>query len=143
MGRSVSTPSGATCVAYSDWFQPELEPGEDYRPPDQDDWDIVTEDLTEYAPTLWPSLQKCDHWLGREDHALLENDHAFVGVSEYCGLAAFWIVPKCDDWTGEPSGLAAHWCDQISDKFRETFGTLRKIATASNGEAFFERITKN
>ncbi len=98
MGRSVSYPGGYSVVTFKEWFKPELEPGENYREPEPEDFDYFLEDLTEYAPTLWPSLGPCDVWLGNENHAVLENAHAYIGVSEYCGLASLWIVPKVDEW---------------------------------------------
>lgn len=154
MGRSVSYPSGYSVVTFKIWFKPEPHDcGEEgceedcdrqgeMPEADEQDWDMFIEDLTEYAPTLWPSLSKCDNWIGREDHAILENAHCYIGISEYCGIASLWIVPKVDDWTGEPSGLAARWCDQIADKFVRTFGELCKVATASNGEAYYQQIRK-
>lgn len=142
MGRSVDYPRGYSVVTFKEWFKPELEDGEDYREPDEFDWDYFTEDLTEYAPTLWPSLTACDTWLGRENHALLENSHCYMGISEYCGLASLWIVPKENEW-GEVSALAANWCAQIEDKFVQTFGELSKVGAMSNGEGVYRRITKD
>lgn len=150
MGRSVSYPHNATVVAYKTI---EVEPYEDEdedgnlvtREPDEEDYrwafESVVEDLQEYAPTLWPSLRKCDKWLDNEDHALLENDLAYMGISEYCGLVAIWIVPRTDDHGYESTAnLCETWCNKIETKFLKTFGTLHKIAVASNGEAFFERV---
>jgi hypothetical protein len=98
----------------------------------------VIEDLQEYAPTIWPSLSKCNRWAGREDHTLLENGLIEIGLSEYCGLAAYWIRPRDGlDWRLEP--LAERFARQIEDRFVRTFGNLRLIGTASNGEAFFRR----
>jgi hypothetical protein len=157
MGRSVSYPAGYSTVTFSDWYKPEKHDCDaigcdafcdlhETTPcePDQWEWQAFMEDLQEYAPTLWPSLCKVenDHWIGNENRKLLENDHCFMGMSEYCGLAALWIVPKVDDWTGEPDALAAHWCAQIADKFCATFGDLALIGNASNGEAFYRRIDK-
>lgn len=153
MGRSVSYPSGYSTVTFKEWYQPEPHNCDDMGcdefcnlqdtmpEPEPEDFDFFVEDLQEYAPTLWPSLVKCDKWVGREDHALLENDHCYIGVSEYCGLASLWIVPKEDD-TGYPSGLAANWCEQIADKFVATFGQLVKLGSMSNGEGVYRRIDK-
>ena len=129
MSRSVSYASGAVAVAYAAHDPSRFE---------EDDFDFVIEDLQNYASTLWPSLSPCDEWLGREDHAILENDHCFIGLSEYCGLISYWLIPKDEEWGR--NGIAAHWCEQIKAKFLKTFGTLRKVATFSNGEAVFERI---
>jgi len=94
------------------------------------------ENLEETARALWPSFRKCDVWLGREDHAILENNHTYFGVSEYCGLFALWLVPK-----NENDPLAWRWISQIENKFNKTFGTFRKVGCASNGECFFEKIS--
>jgi len=87
----------------------------------------------------YPSLSSCDKWLDREDHALLENDHCYIGVSEYCGLVAVWIVAKGADRYSDPSGLAIHWCSQVNLKpLAECFGQrLVSRGTFSNGEQFF------
>jgi hypothetical protein len=143
MGRSVSYPAGYSVVTFKEWHQPELEEGETTpRPAEEFDWEDFTTDLTEYAPTLWPSLGPCDVWLGNENHALLENSHCYIGVSEYCGLASLWIVPKENEW-GDVSGLAANWCEQIADLFVRTFGELSCVGVASNGEAFYRQIRKD
>lgn len=153
MGRSVSYPHNATVVTYKPI---EVEPYEDIdedgetvtvEPSEfdyQDAFDSMVEDLQEYAPTLWPSLRKCDKWLDREDHALLENDLCYIGISEYCGLVALWIVPKTDEYAGYYSdahvaNLCDRWVDQIRDKFIKTFGAYHKVATASNGESFYRK----
>ncbi len=153
MGRSVSTPHNATVVAYS-WIEVESceqdresysddQDRESYGCEDeyaaQDAFDSMVEDLTEYAPTLWPSLRKCDKntWLGREDHALLENDLCFMGISEYCGCVAYWIVPKDGE---EVENLSANWIGQIEPKFLKTWGRMNSIGRASNGEQFFQKV---
>lgn len=134
MGRSVSTPHNATAVAYLN-FEPE------YPDDCQHDWDDLVEWIKDTAADRWPSLEDCDQWIGREDHAILENGHAYIGVSEYCGLVAVWLVPKEDNgYSHDHSALADRWCSQIASRFRELFGTLRSIGTASNGEQFFERV---
>lgn len=128
MGRSVSTPCNAVAVTYRDVT--EIEDAEQFE------YEVI-EDLREYAKTLWPSLTECDKWIGREDHAVLENGHAYIGVSDYCGLAAFWLVPKDDRDYGE--SLARQWCEQVSAKFIKAFGNLRCIGRLSNGEAVYQK----
>ena len=150
MGRSVSYPHNAQVVTYRtlevEPYEDEDENGETItrEPCDEDyQWafDSMVEDLQEYAPTLWPSLRKCDKWLDREDHALLENDLCYMGISEYCGLVATWIVPKDDYRSGysdqHVDNLCARWITQITPKFEKTFGQYVKVATASNGESFY------
>lgn len=154
MGRSVSYPTHATVVIYNSI---EVEPYEDIdedgneimREPCDEDYsfafDSMVEDLQEYAPTLWPSLRKCDKWLDREDHALVENDLVYIGISEYCGLVAYWIVPKSDEYydggysNAHVGNLCDRWAGQIKDKFVKTFGKYDKIGSMSNGEGVFRK----
>lgn len=149
MGRSVSTPCRATVVAYS-WVEPGECLDENDEPREHDEYDLgdafdsMVEDLQEYAPTLWSSLRKCDKWLDREDHALLENDLCWMGISEYCGCVAYWIVPKDEERSGYSDqgtdNLCANWIAQIEPKFQKTFGRLQSIGRASNGEQFFVQV---
>ena len=124
MGRSVSYASGSIAIAYS-----HIEPEDE-----DEDFDFIIEDRREYGKSLWPSLSHCDKWLGREDHALLENDHCYIGVSEYCGLVSTWLVPK------EENNLSVAWCNQIKEKFMKSFGTLNRVGQFSNGEPVFESV---
>lgn len=125
MARSVSYPRDSI-VAFKD--------GTTF---DEFDFESVVEDIQEYAPTLWPSFEKVDKWVGREDHALLENQHAYIGISEYCGLIAIWLLPKDDN---DHPQLAQNFVNQIAGKFQKTFGELRKLGSFSNGEGVYERI---
>ena len=93
------------------------------------------EDLQNYAPILWPSLRTCDKWLGREDLAVLENDLVYIGLSEYCGLVCYWIVPK----DNERRAFGEQWALSIKDKFLNTFGNCLKVGTFSNGESIYHR----
>lgn len=131
MGRSVSTPRHAEQVAYASFDG------------DEWDWSDAIDNLKGVAQYRYKSLRSCDHWVGNEDHAILENDHAYIGVSEYCGLVAVWVVPKGADRYSDPSGLAMNWCNQISLRpLAECFGTaLHKQGTFSNGEAFFQPVS--
>jgi hypothetical protein len=129
MARSVSYPSDAV-VAFDDW-----------NCRDEYDWDFQIEDLQWRLKQAYPSLSECDKWLGREDQAIMENGHAYFGVSEYCGLVSIWVVPKdssCDQY-GELSGIGANWVRQIADGFQKRFGSLVKIGRFSNGESIYER----
>ncbi len=112
----------------------------------QDDWDYYVDDFRSMMKRAFPSLNDCDEWVGREDHALLENRHCYIGVSEYCGLVSMWVVPKDADWREEHvANLRDRWISQIERKFYDTanqcFGTaLRKLGSFSNGEGVYERI---
>lgn len=133
MSRSVSVPSGAVAVAYKD--ATELE--------DEFDWEYYVDSIKYQLQSAFPSLEECDKWLGREDHAILENGHCHITVSEYCGLVAVSLVPKEHDiWYPEDialQNLSGSWCAQIESRFLSMLREYRKVATASNGEAFFER----
>lgn len=164
MGRSVSTPSGALVVAYNSFdiggsedcetcegtgIGPEMDHDDDC--PDcngegtierdaEFDWECIVDDFQTHVQNLFPSTSKCDEWLDREDHALMENGHARFGISEYCGLVAYWVVPK--DWDGygaDTTPLAERWINSIAPKFTKAFGQYEKLGTASNGESFYRK----
>ena len=147
MSRSVSVASGAVAVAYAS-LNPVLvdEESKEYREFDSDDFSFAVEAAQSYLQSLYPSLSAWDKWLNREDHALLENKHCYVGVSEYCGLISAWVVPKEDDGCYSDKcldGLSAHWCNQVGEKIvKEVAGcfgqALVKQGTFSNGEAIFQ-----
>ena len=82
MGRSVSYPRGAL-VAFS-----HIEDEMDYL-----DWQDMLDNVRDHAMSLWPSLYEADHWRGREDHVIAANSLVEFGISEYCGLVAYWLVP--------------------------------------------------
>jgi len=124
MGRSVSVPPAAELVAYKT-----------YEGEHEIEWDLLVEDVQEYFKAKYPSLENSGEWLGREDRAILENRLVYIGISEYCGLVSVWAVPK-----EEYADLAARFVKQIAPYFQK-IGELRKIGTASNGEAFFELAT--
>lgn len=136
MGRSVSTPRDAVYVSYAS-LDGECEHG---------DWDWHKEDFQREMKRAFPSLDDCDSWIGREDHALLENRFAYFGVSEYCGLVAMWVAEKgCSDYDSDTTGLRDRWLSQVQQKFRKVAQTcfgqaLVKQGTFSNGEAFFQPI---
>ena len=135
MGRSVSRPSNAQVTCYQDVSEFE----------DQDDFQWFIDDIQEQCKAAWPSLTDCSKWLDREDHAILENGHCYIGVSEYCGLAAIWIVPKaCEYYYSDDKnteGLAARWIDRIRPKFEKLFGELAHLGTMSNGCGVYRKIS--
>jgi hypothetical protein len=96
------------------------------------DFESYIEDLTNSLIKKYPTLTRCDKWLGREDHAILENDKSYVGISEYCGLMSIWMVAKDD----EPG--AERYVKVREKSFVKSFGSLRKIGTFSNGEGVYE-----
>lgn len=135
MGRSVSTPPNATVVAYAMAYVADLELGEDQYEENEN----PVPDIQDVCKTFWPSLRTCDEWLDREDHAILENAVAYVGVSEYCGLVAVWILPKCD--ANGHNNLGEQWAINIAPSFLHQFSTLKRLGTMSNGQSVYERTT--
>ena len=134
MGRSVSYPHNAVAVTYR-----ELDTDESVDEfIAQENWDDLVDWIRETAQKQWSSFSLCDTWLDKEDHAILENGHAYLGVSEYVGIVSVWLVPK-DDRYGNYQPLAHCWCEQIADKFKKTFGTFNRIGTFDNGESVYER----
>lgn len=110
---------------------------------DGDDFDMLIDDFRDQLRVLFPSVVSADHWIDREDHVLAENRLAYFGMSKYCGLVAYWIVPK-----GYHSGdeqieaLATSWVRKAADKFVAAFGELSKVGSMSNGEGVYRRIDK-
>ena len=88
-----------------------------------------------------------DTWLDRDDRAITANVFAYIGVSEYCGLAAIWLKSRAGDaYTGfcgsdmVHEALANQWCAHIGKRFTGLFGDYELVARASNGEAFYRKI---
>lgn len=135
MSRTVSTPSGAEVVCYRDTAFGYNELGDFDEFVADAEWELFVEDIVETSKSYWPSFVASEKWLGREDNALLENELTYLGVSEYCGIAAIWLVPKSDY-----GGCAEHWCQQIAPKFHQLFGELQHVATFSNGEGLYRKV---
>lgn len=125
MSRTVMTPYNAEIKTYFDATDM-----------DEDQWEMFLEDFVDDLMYRYPSLYQSDTWLNRECKALLENCFCYIGISEYCGLASVWIVPK----EGHPN-LEYAWINKIRDAILR-YGNLKKVGTFSNGEAVYERITK-
>jgi hypothetical protein len=154
MGRSVSSPRYATTVCFRDIssfgevYDEENNLTEEYDDcQSAHDWECFVEMLQEDGKAKWPSFDATDEWVGNEDHAILENNFAYIGVSEYCGLASIWLLPKTEDLlnTGydadvKMANLASAWCNRVAGNFETLFAEYRKVATASNGEAYYEKV---
>jgi len=105
------------------------------------DWDDYLEWLMETIETRYKSFERTDGWEGREGHIILKNGLAKVMVCEYCGLVSVNLVPDTADEDHE--GMADNWCRIVADGFAELFpNRLKCIGRASNGEAFYERVSK-
>lgn len=157
MGRSISYPSNTLVLTFATY--------ETGRTADADDvaegyaetigewmdnpfaYDDMIEDFVETCKSHWPSLTACDEWVGREDHALLRNNFVMLGMSEYCGGIAYWIVLREDYlldrlWYDgrDTTGLARRWAAQIEAQFIRYFGTHVKTGNMSNGEGVYAPI---
>jgi hypothetical protein len=127
MSRSVSVPSGALGVAFASFIC--------------DSEEDASSEFSDYIAEMqiglkvqYPSLEPCSRWIGREDRACLQNRFCSIGVSEYNGLVAVWIIPD------DESSLAASWCSKVElQSAAACFGPrLNRLGTFSNGEAFFQ-----
>ncbi len=118
---------------------------------DEDDlswglWEGHLDDIREAFKRKFPSMLDCDYWPEEESHAIVENEHCMVVISEYGGLISLGVVARiADDMKAAnydfSNHFAAHWTEtNVAPFLRERYGELRKIGTASNGESFYERI---
>lgn len=133
MARTVSTPHNAYCVTYLNLSRHISE--EDYD--NEYEFQLLLESITETLMERYPSLYPVNKWIDREDKVILENRLVQIGVSEYCGLMALWVIPRYEN---------DYSVDNLSQKFSRTIeptinglGDLRKVATFSNGEAMYEQ----
>jgi hypothetical protein len=124
MSRSVNQLSGAQAVAF-------LSAHEET----ENSWEYFQEDITEQLKSLFPSLEDADRWEDNETHIILNNDHAEIAISEYCGLVSV-SLRAIEDWDGTRDGLHQQWVQQVQDKFL-SIGTLKHQGTFINGEAVF------
>ena len=144
MGRSIYIPHYAAVVAYAP-VNPEpyeiegenggvstVEPNEDHY---VIEYHYMVDNFLDYAPEIWPSLVPCAKTLDRYNTAQLENNLCYMGVSEYGGMAAYWIVPKDDRFSEK---FSENWVNQIAKTFVDTFGTHEVVGRASNGEVFYQ-----
>lgn len=144
MGRSISTPRPVVAVCYREWWPVQEDPDEpgEFINPEPEDWELFEEYVRAVCLDHWPSLREPverRRWIGREDQVLLENEHARIGVSEFMGLAAVWLVSEADYGRPEFPGLANAWCAAVEPQFRRLFGELVKLGTMSNGESVYRR----
>ncbi len=128
MSRGVSYATGSEIIVYET-----LQECEDEWESRQE-WDAYVDCLKSRLKDKYSSLEECDKWLDREDHAILENYLVYIGISEYCGVVSIWVVPKDGNYT-----LAMNWIETIKNGFNNSFGELIKIGHASNGEAFYRK----
>jgi hypothetical protein len=127
MSRSVSVPSGALGVTFASFMcNNEADAAFEFS-------DCIAQ-MQSLLKAKYPSLEPCNRWIGREDRACLQNRFGSIGVSEYNGLVAVWIIPD------DESSLAASWCSKVELKSAAAcFGPrLNRLGAFSNGEAVFQ-----
>lgn len=124
MSRSVSYPKSCEVVCFQDVSYIE----------DEWDWMDFIGDIQEQCQENWPSLNECDEWLDDEDHAILENQHCYIGVSEYCGIVSIWLRSKGEELRASHhaidssyAALADTWCARISKRFNSMCDELRLL----------------
>lgn len=90
-------------------------------------------------------FQSRDIWVTDECRLILSNRLAQITVSEYCGVAAFCLVPRRRHHPvmgelAETNPLAENWACKVGDRFRSIVreaagGGLRVKGHMSNGVA--------
>lgn len=152
MGRSVSYPSGAL-VAYArtpydeDWCANCSCPASDCDCDEDDkslvqgeaDWDWIAEDAARTISEMFPSFRPDDDWRGREDRVVARNSLVDFGFSEYCGLMAYWMVPR-EGLDGNLEAFAERWIAAVSRRFCARFGEYVRIGGMSDGTSVYQRV---
>jgi len=137
MGRSVSVPSGAVATVYLHVSDIE------------DEWQFedLREDLRGVIRGRYPSFDECDRWIGREDHAILDNYHSFTVLAAYGGCVSISLVPKNYQYDDRLEAIAEAWCYQVADKWRETLQkafpdqAMVRQGTMSNGVSVYRKVS--
>lgn len=66
-------------------------------------------DIREAFKRKFPSMCNCDYWPEDESHAIVENEHCMVVISEYCGLISLGVVALDASHYNHFNALARHW----------------------------------
>jgi hypothetical protein len=92
-----------------------------------------------------PSFEEVTRWVGRETHAILENGHAQVCVSQYLGVVAVDLVPLTGPYDAEQP-LAQAWCRQVAGRFRDLLyasfpeAAMQRQGVMSNGVSVYQLV---
>ena len=133
MGRSVMTASNAVASVF---FQSEW--AEEYE------WQDEIDNVRSVIQERFPTFENCDYWpdrgfYGGEVHAILENGHSYVTISDYCGTVAICLVPRINE-----NNLAEPWCRRIANNWCEllnkAFNGMAKVGTMSNGVSVYRKV---
>jgi len=83
-------------------------------------WNEFTGEIKEVLIRAFPSLYPSEARVGRDNHAILENSHAYIGITDVdYGRVEIWCVPKEYDSNGygwEVHGLHAQWAKSIGKR---------------------------
>ena len=150
MGRSVDYLTNAEYVIYfsANYLNGYDENGEYDEFIAQFNWNDFMNNLKYEITKKLKSYYECERWDGRETKIFLENNHAEIGISEYCGLYSLSIRPKENlgyySYEKDTFGIAKYHCKQIEKtliKCLQNCGVelLNRIGTFSNGCGVFEK----
>lgn len=137
MGRSVAYLHNAERKIFFE-FESEFE----------EQWNDILDTIRESMSSVAPSLDKPsrDRWDGRETFIILANDHAEVGIAEYCGLVSISIrVNEYDQYYTGNNALSIHWIEQmwqpmVIAMMKNGMKFYDKEGTFSNGEGVYGLI---
>lgn len=111
-------------------------------------WEDLREGLISEIIAKLPSYSvEKNKWGNNETRVIVSNNLCDIGLSEYCGCCSLSVAPLNNSYNRSES-LAIHHANQIEKTLQKcvdaVIGTrMNKIATASNGESFFELAKKN
>ena len=129
MSRGVFVPRNAELVVYVP------------TPIDEEsiyDFDIILDDLKYYLHSKMPSLYETTDWVSNEGYIFMENDLVQIGVSEYNGVMAIWVIVKEDYYPQ----LAYRWLAKVEKHFWNIplEPKLKLLGYFSNGEPVYEKV---
>jgi len=145
MGRSVNYLDNAEVVLYFPFENEYNEEGEFDEFLSQMNWDDTVRNLQCEIRAKLPSYYDVkDEWDNRETRIILKNSLCVIGISEYCGLVSLSVAPRNNDYDAWHESFAVRHANQIKGTLEKVLNdlgltNLRKIGTASNGEAFFQK----
>jgi hypothetical protein len=139
MGRSVSCLDNERHTTFIHFNQGDS-PCFDYE---WEDFEEEVESCFSHIPSLTPVFHR---WDGRETKVILENSHAEIGISEYCGIVSVSIRTN-ENNAPVKIGLAEHWIDSIwpsvLQKLSEHFPQdhITRVGGFSDGTSVYERVS--
>ena len=145
MGRSVNYLDNAEVVLYFPIENEYNEAGEFDEDLSQMEWDDTVRNLQCEIRARLPSYYDVkDKWGNRETRIILETNLCSIGISEYCGLVSLSVAPRNNDYDAWHEIFALRHANQIQGTLEKVLNdlgltNLRKVGTASNGEAFFQK----